>query len=112
MHQQPSLFDQQPTARSTDPHTSHLAAASITRTHISTVQTHIIQLLTQHGPMTDEQIADRYRHHVMLPACSPSGLRTRRSELVAIGTVRDSQQRGITASGRATIIWELVTDDD
>lgn len=97
-------------ARTTDPETSFEAAASVTKVRAS--QEAILGILRDHGPLTDEQIALVYENRVKqgadVPRQSPSGLRTRRDELVKQGKVRDSEERGTTASGRRTIIWELV----
>jgi hypothetical protein len=89
-------------ARNTDPHTSHEAAASVLR--IRETQQRILTSLRTHGPLTDEQIS-----HVAFEEgwyTSPSGLRTRRSELVEAGLVVDSTLRHRTVSGRRSIIWK------
>lgn len=89
-------------ARNTDPSTSREAAASVLR--IRETQQHILDTLRTHGPLTDEQIS-----HVAFEEgwyTSPSGLRTRRAELVEKGLIADSGERHRTASGRRTIIWK------
>lgn len=101
-------------ARRTDPATSHEAAASVTvlnETHVR-----ILRLLDvwvgnatyPHG-LTDEELlhiwADQYDEQI-----SPSGLRSRRSELVRAGRVVDSGERGTTAAGRRCIVWRLADD--
>jgi hypothetical protein len=118
----PSLFDieyehrtdpQQPVrmkavARHTDPITSHQAAASVR--DISKTHERVLEVLDRYGPATDEEIERYYYNLAELfewPKASASGLRSRRAELVAIGKVYDTGQRGQTASGRPTTIWEL-----
>lgn len=60
------------------------------------------------APRTDADLFVEYRaRHGHI---SPSGLRTRRRELVQAGYVRDSGQRGKTVSGRATILWGVVAE--
>jgi len=86
-------------ARTTDPATSHAAGRTV---KVNRGRAAVLAALREHGPMTDEQIWE----HVKL-VCSRSGARTRRSELVDAGLVRDSKTRGTTNAGRATIIWEV-----
>jgi hypothetical protein len=116
----PTLFDvdeqgraiiPQPRARRTDRGTSHAAARSVrnqTETHAR-----ILYVLEAGGPATDEQIADRYNHASGFygwPPVSPSGLRSRRAELVALGSIRDTGHRGKTASGRSCTVWDLASE--
>lgn len=99
-------------ARNTDPDTSHRAADSVKR--ITETQEAIADLMRHIGrPMTDTEIAVRYadwRQHFgkVIPRSSPSGLRTRRSELVERKVVRDSGRREVLPSGRRAILWEIV----
>jgi hypothetical protein len=88
-------------ARSSDPQTSHDAARSVK--DISKAQRHVMMALNRE-PMTDEQISS-WMYEWLGSLISPSGARTRRAELVAMGLVEDSGQRGKTKAGRATIIW-------
>ncbi len=97
---QPDLFSQ-PKARRTDPQTSWDAARSVE--NLSIVQQSIMWLL-ELRPMSDEEI---YGHLGPDLPVSPSGLRTRRKELVEKGLVVDSGERGLTRSGRQTIKWRL-----
>ena len=99
------LFDPEPraVARRTDVWSSHEAAASVTRIRES--QQAVLELLKLLGPSTDEQIGAAYWDG---PKQSPSGLRTRRSELVELGKVRDSGQRRRLKSGRRAIVWEAL----
>jgi len=90
-------------ARRSDPATSFAAAESVSRIRES--QQIILSLLRTFGPHYDEQLIELVTLHSPIPM-SPSGVRTRRAELVDKGLVRDSRQRARTASGRQTIVWE------
>lgn len=95
-------------ARNSDPITSHQAAASVK--DINKTHERVLEVLERYGPATDEEIERYYFNLAQLfdwPSASPSGLRSRRAELVALGKVYDTGERGKTASGRATAIWEL-----
>ena len=95
-------MDERPVARRTDPGTSWAAAHSVTDTTITRTKKAILRAL-EHGPMTDEDIASA----VGIAYTTPSGLRTRRRELVDAGLVRDSGRRTRLESGRQAIVWEL-----
>ena len=112
----PTLFDvdergrpviPEPRARLTDRGTSHAAAKSVrnqTATHAR-----IVDVLERSGPATDEEIAGYYFHLGQLfdwPPVSPSGLRSRRAELVDLGVIVESG-KSRTKSGRSCTIWEL-----
>lgn len=99
-----TLFDDVPHARRDDPDTSHEAAASVTA--LTATRLAILDVLDEWGPSTDEKIADLYDG----PQASPSGLRTRRSELVRAGKVYDTGRRERLRSGRFAAVWAL--DDD
>lgn len=90
-------------ARATDPNTSWQAAQSIAPEDLRDSQVQVLEILRKHGPLTDEAI---YRY--VNGEQSVSGTRTRRSELVDAGLVRDSGARATTAAGRNTIVWEAV----
>lgn len=97
-----------PHARRNDPATSKQAAASVT--NLGRTRDAILWLLKNVGPLTDQGIAIEYEYelatHRQFPRVSGSGLRSRRSELVALNLVEDSGQRAKTGSGRQTIIWK------
>ena len=100
----PNLFDAYKLARTEDPDTSKAAAQSQKAVRMSAVRTAIHQLLWRHREgLTDNDIARLYDG----PPVSPSGLRTRRAELVDGGLVRDSGQRAVLGSGRKAILWEV-----
>lgn len=90
-------------ARNTDPGTSHEAARSVSE--LRRKQFVVWEMLFSYGPMTDEEIAERYAPPY--PPQSPSGLRTRRRELVDAGLVRDTGERKRTKANRRTIVWEI-----
>lgn len=102
------LADERAHARRTDPWTSHAAAESIGAHELRASQERVLELLREHGPGTDSQIAERYerlRRKRGWPPMSPSGLRTRRRELCDKGLAHDSRARARLPSGRASIIW-------
>ena len=88
-------------ARTSDPATSHEAAKSV---KVRESQEKVLGLLKL-GPATDEVLANRAMAHGI--RISPSGLRTRRSELVALSLVVDSGVRLTTGNGRKAIVWAV-----
>lgn len=93
-----------PRARTTDPGTSHTAAASVA--HLRHTQQIILTLLNLEGPQTDEELLLLWNDRIA-ERISPSGLRTRRAELVDMNYVRDSGERRPLESGRMAIAWEV-----
>lgn len=94
-------------ARESDPETSHAAADSITPDKLRASQRAVLNVLRLRGGKgTDEQIAESYTRGSW-PAQSPSGLRTRRKELVEAGLVEDSGERVTLPSGRDSIVWRV-----
>ena len=97
----------QPRARSTDPQTSADAARSVTR--LRPKQEAVLKVLKAYGWLTLEQLVQNYgriHREVGLPQQSDSGIRTRCSELVAMGLVRDTGERRKMSTGRMAIVWE------
>ena len=93
-----------PRARKTDPTTSHEAAASVTA--VTGTQGAILRLLFT--PQYDDELVDRYYTLVdagLAPNASPSGIRSRRAELVEKGWVEDTGARVKLTSGRRAIVW-------
>jgi hypothetical protein len=88
-------------ARRTDPDTSWEAARSIDRIRES--QAAILGVLRAIEPATDEMLLDAVRSASI--RMSPSGVRTRRHELVDLGFVRDTGNRVRGATGRRMILW-------
>ena len=95
-------------ARTTDPSTSHAAAASITEDTLRESHTAVLGFLREYGPLTDVDLVIGYTDAVglgMYPRQSQSGIRSRRAELVAAGLVEDTGERTRLASGRQAIVW-------
>jgi hypothetical protein len=89
-------------ARRSDPETSHAAAASVK--NLTELQALILSALKDR-PCIDDVLIARINNSGLL--ASASGIRSRRSELVALGMVRDSGQRETLPSGRKSIVWEI-----
>lgn len=99
------LFDEHPdpVARRDDPETSWEAAASVE--DLSERRAAVYWLLRRLGPSTDEEIAEHYPRDA--PQQSPSGLRTRRSELVRMGFVEFAGEHKKMTSGRRARVWRV-----
>ena len=106
-----------PRARRTDPQTSHDAAASVE--NLSQKQEAVLKVIrTFPIGLVDVGLVNAYTMLQKMPAGangvgylpeqSESGLRSRRSELVDRGLVRDSGKRMKLPSGRKAIVWEAV----
>lgn len=97
-----------PGARTSDPATSHEAARSVRMT-LTQRQGDVLRVLRRHrGGLTDAALVAMYRGEEkrgVVTRQSESGIRTRRSELVAQGRVRDTGLRAMTASRRNAIVW-------
>jgi hypothetical protein len=96
-----------PNARTTDPQTSHDAAASVN--NLSQTKQWIIGALTLKS-MSDEKLFEYHNAYDRMGDAiyvSPSGLRSRRAELVAAGLVIDSGERTKMRSGRQAIVWAV-----
>lgn len=96
-------------ARTTDPITSHEAAASIGSDKLRRSQLAVLSMFQRFGPMHDHDLVDRYTasSSSSLIDQSTSGIRTRRKELVRSGVLEDSGEKGILPSGRRAIIWRI-----
>lgn len=88
-------------ARTTDPQTSHEAAASVQNEN--TIRHWVLKLLDR--PRTDVELVEVYRKMKYAPRASESGIRSRRAELVADGLVQDTGERKKLESGRHAIVW-------
>jgi hypothetical protein len=95
-------------ARSTDPQTSHDAAASVT--HVSETQAAILVLLRS-TPMCDERLVEQYRTWEPLenlPKATDQSIRSRRAELVRMGLVVAADYRERMSTGRMGQVWQVV----
>lgn len=92
--------------RRKDPSTSWAAATSQVPAATQLIYKAIVLILTKKGPQTDEEI-ERVLTYNKIPH-SESGARTRRSELVEAGWVRDSGQKRPGKNGNPMIVWEAV----
>jgi len=96
--------------RSTDPETSHEAAASIAAERGGS-RSAVLAVLALIGPCTDTALIQAYLDLAALgelPQQSASGIRTRRKELVVAGRVADTGERVALISGRHSIVWAAV----
>jgi len=91
-------------ARSTDPGTSWAAAKSLTSDTIRESQTTVLMSLIHYGPMTDTRLVE------VTPGLSPSGVRTRRKELVDMGLVENTGEVTVLVSGRKAIVWAALVE--
>lgn len=89
-----------PAARSTDPVTSHEAARTVA-VHATAQQQRVLGALYVLTWASDETIADH------LPSMNRGSCVKRRSELVALGLVRDTGVYARTRSGCRSIVWSL-----
>lgn len=106
-------------ARNSDPSTSHAAAATLDQETLRVSQEAVLSIFRTyeqyrelpHG-MTGDEFAEIYplareRDPKAYPEQSPSGLRTRRRELVDMGFLVDTGQRRLLESGRWAIVWGI-----
>lgn len=90
-------------ARASDPETSHDAADSVR--DLTRYRAEVLHTLTVCGPMTDEELVDL---HMSTDGGTPSGIRTRRAELVRLDRVRWTGDHVVGATGRRARVWAVV----
>lgn len=95
-------------ARTSDPDTSHAAGQSISSERRRQVHQHILDVLAAHGPCTDFDLARLVAPLVGYPIKQTS-VGVRRKELVRLGLVADSGQRGSSDTGATAIRWQITT---
>ena len=99
-----------PKARRSDPSTSKAAAMSISATDLTETKRNILILLKEQA-MTDEILVAKYNdwaEFLGIKWASPSGIRSRRAELVDAGLVMDTGDRIPSKSGRMMIVWKAI----
>lgn len=90
-------------ARHSDPDTSHDAARSVSP-KVAKVQRQVLAYAaSKPDGFTDRHLQDAF-------ADSTSTYRTRRSELVAKGYIRDSGERSVLHGRRRFIVWQVTLD--
>jgi hypothetical protein len=108
-------------ARTTDPHTSHEAAASLDPDTLTRSQSEVWEVLFFIGPSTDAALVTAYAAHaaqgssiggLAIRPQSVSGIRTRRAELAHRRRVVDTGSRVRLPSGRRAIVWRAVREDE
>lgn len=92
--------------RKYDPDTSWEAALSVSNEHTAKLYALIYQLLSG-APMPDDHLYHMALQRADFPI-TPSGVRSRRSELVRAGWVVDGGGRVPLRTGRKAIAWEAV----
>ena len=100
MGEQLTLEPARPRTRHADPATSHRAAATVVRT--SALKQLILDALAAR-PMTDEELIDELT--LAGVHASPSGVRSRRAELVDEGRVHETGRTRSTRMGRDATVW-------
>ena len=96
-------------ARTGDPWTSHAAAASLSPERLTRTQAAVLAAFDRFGAMHHELLIEKYeaeRVEQGWPMQSVSGLRTRTSELVDRGLLRDTGRVVPMPSRRASKVWE------
>ena len=102
------VIDAKPKARATDPETSHKAVPK--KLNLTRCREAALVVLRELGPMTDEQLHSAYSARARMghaPSQSPSGLRTRRCELVRMGLARFVGET--TTGGKSLSVWSATT---
>lgn len=96
-------------ARTTDPETSHVAAAGIS--DLIKNQRAVLLVLRRYGPATHEELVHRYNMVLNnggiegFPRQSASGIRTRCKELVKAGMAENTGDKRRISTGGLSIIW-------
>ncbi len=97
MNQQDLLSDV-PTARNTDPATSHIAAAKATRTNRAAQQHKVLAVVEKYPNRTSAEIAVLAGMERHIPA-------RRLPELRQAGLVKNGERRVCTATGNPSMVW-------
>ena len=98
----------QPSARVSDPVTSHMAAAAQTPAKVRSEHRLILELL-QWEPLSDFDLAQR-ASQALGRTVKQTSLGVRRGELTKLGLVTDSGLKGTSDTGAKCIRWVLTPD--
>lgn len=90
-------------ARTSDPDTSHAAAAAQTPRKLSAGRLLALRTLAEHGPLTDFELAE-------LTGRAQTSIGCRRKDLVRAGLAADTGQRRASPSGSPAIVWALTIE--
>ena len=93
-------------ARTTDAYTAHTAAAQQTPAKIRESHRLVLNLLYEHGPLTDFELAER-ASRVLQRTVKQTSIGPRRAELKKLGYVIDSGSTGMSDVGAEAIRWKL-----
>jgi hypothetical protein len=99
-------------ARTSDPETSHAAAASVSDIRAS--QQAVLNVMRKRPAYgyTDEELVAEYNklqaRSLRYPFQSESGIRTRRKELERMGFVEYSGDKRVLTSGRLARVWVVM----
>ena len=93
-----------PKARTSNPETSHQAAASVK--NLTKTKLFVLKALSK--PRHDNEMVIVYRSYKTAPMASDQGIKSRRAELVREGFIEDSGKRVVLPSGRKSIVWRKI----
>ena len=99
-------------ARTTDPWTSHAAAASITEEQLRESQRAVLECFRYYGKMHHELLVStygRFQFECGRRRQSESGLRTRTKELRDAGFIEDTGETVRLPSGRQSKVWRATS---
>lgn len=83
-----------------------MPSKSLSKIATSEVQSRVLSLFRDHGPMDDYKLIDLYRwtfDHLV----AESTPRTRRRELADMNILKDTKLRNYSGSGRELTVWGL-----
>jgi hypothetical protein len=99
-------------ARTTDPWTSHAAAASISEKDLRESQKAVLDAFRTWGPMHFDEVIANYEEAKWrrgYPRQSESGIRTRVKELRDAGFIEDTGRTVRLPSGRQAKVWRATS---
>lgn len=97
-------------SRRGSPQTSAEAAARVRR-NLPTRMNDVYRALRSRGPSIDEDLVEymvEWMDEGVLVRQTPSSIRSRRAELVALGVVGNTGKKGTTKAGGKSIVWQVI----